>query len=94
MGRCLVLAAFVCGVASCVPVTSSSVPPAATPIAGGAPRFESEQRWGQVGDTRWEPVTAADPSSSWVYQMTTDQRPDYLLVRASSDGGRTWRKER
>ncbi|MBV8344131.1 MAG: exo-alpha-sialidase, partial [Candidatus Eremiobacteraeota bacterium] len=46
------------------------------------------------GDTRWEPVTAADPSSSWVYQMTTDQRPDYLLVRASSDGGRTWRKER
>ncbi len=36
-------------------------------------------------------MNAADPSSNWVYQMTTQQRPDYLLFRASSDGGRTWR---
>ena len=35
-------------------------------------------------------MNAADPSSRWVYQLTTDQRPDYLLFRASSDGGQTW----
>ena len=56
----------------------------------GALAFEREQLWGRVDQNHWEPVTAADPSSPWVYQMTTDQRPDDLLFRASSDGGRTW----
>jgi hypothetical protein len=56
--------------------------------------FESERLWGPVQNSHWEPVTAADPSSNWVYQMTTDQRPDYLLFRASNDGGRTWRAPR
>jgi len=53
-------------------------------------RFASEQRWGGSATTRWEPVVAADPGSRWVYQMTTEQRPDFLLFRASSDGGRSW----
>ncbi len=52
--------------------------------------FETEHRWGAEPDTRWEPGTAADPSSHWVYQITTEQRPDFLLFRASSDGGRSW----
>lgn len=61
------------------------------PAAGvrGA-RFEPERRWGGTNENHWEPVTAADPASSWVYQMTTGQRPNYMLFRASSDGGRTW----
>jgi hypothetical protein len=59
-----------------------------------ASAFESERLWGPVSDNHWEPVTAADPTSSWVYQMTTDQRPDYLLFRASSDGGQRWRAPR
>ncbi|MBV8724763.1 MAG: exo-alpha-sialidase [Candidatus Eremiobacteraeota bacterium] len=56
----------------------------------GAKRFEPEQLWGAVRNRRWEPVTAADPSSQWVYQMTTRQRPDALLFRASADSGTTW----
>jgi hypothetical protein len=85
-----------CVAAACVPVKNAgALPQGAGNVARAiAPRFESERRWGDVSDNRWEPVTAADPSSSWVYQMTTDQRPDYLLVRASSDGGQTWHKER
>ena len=60
-------------------------------IAAGtraAHRFRSETRWG--AKTRWEPTVAADPTSHWVYQMTTEQRPDSLLLRASPDGGVTW----
>ncbi|MBV8197755.1 MAG: exo-alpha-sialidase [Candidatus Eremiobacteraeota bacterium] len=57
---------------------------------GRAATFEPEQLWGAVRNRRWEPVTAADPSSTWVYQMTTRQRPDALLFRASSDSGTTW----
>ncbi|HVN69554.1 MAG TPA: sialidase family protein [Candidatus Binatia bacterium] len=56
--------------------------------------FESERLWGTTADYRWEPVVAADPDSSWVYQLTTGQRPNYLLFRASSDSGTTWGVER
>ena len=62
--------------------------------AFAAAHFESERRWGDRHDYRWEPFVAADPTSSWVYQITTDQRPNYLLFRASSDGGRTWLEAR
>ncbi|MGC1379394.1 MAG: sialidase family protein [Candidatus Baltobacteraceae bacterium] len=69
----------------------------APPLAGGvrqnalpSANFENERRWGNRFDYRWEPSVAADPSSSWVYQITTDQRPNYLLFRASPDGGRSW----
>ena len=70
------------------PVTSTGRYASAARL--GALAFEREQLWGRVDQNHWEPVTAADPTSPWVYQMTTDQRPDYLLFRASSDGGRTW----
>ena len=56
--------------------------------------FQAEQRWGGPQYTRWEPVVAADPSSRWVYQMTTEQRPDRLLFRRSNDGGSTWSASR
>ncbi len=56
--------------------------------------FESERLWGNAARDDWEPVTAADPSSSWVYQMTTKQRPNFLLFRSSADGGATWSRSR
>ncbi|HZY96640.1 MAG TPA: sialidase family protein [Candidatus Cybelea sp.] len=65
-----------------------------TEILAGPTRFEGEQLWGPADANHWEPVTAADPSSNWVYQMTTDQRPDFLLFRASNDRGRTWHEPR
>jgi len=76
-----------------------NAPPVAPPGAieqRGAPTsgFEPEQRWGGPRYTRWEPVVAADPSSRWVYQMTTEQHPDRLLFRSSNDGGRTWSASR
>ena len=76
--------------AATVPPTLGS-PSAAVSSAGG---FEPEHEWGPSNANHWEPVNAADPSSNWVYQMTTEQRPDYLLFRASSDGGQTWRDPR
>jgi hypothetical protein len=76
--------------------SSSSLPP--LPVAPGArtaaPRFEREKIWGPPRAVNWEPTVAADPASSWVYQLTTGQRPNYLLFRASSDGGRTWGPQR
>jgi hypothetical protein len=67
-------------------------------VAGVSPsngaRFETERPWGSGKRDDWEPVTAADPSSSWVYQMTTQQRPNYLLFRSSADGGATWNRSR
>jgi hypothetical protein len=63
-------------------------------VAIAAPEFESERLWGDVRDNRWEPANAADPSSRWVYQMTTDQVPDFLLFRASPDGGKSWGPQR
>ncbi len=76
---------------------AGTVPPiTGNPSAGRAPAagFEPEHEWGPPDANHWEPVNAADPSSNWVYQMTTEQRPDYLLFRASSDGGETWRAPR
>jgi BNR repeat-like domain len=56
--------------------------------------FQPERRWGGARYTRWEPVVAADRSSRWVYQMTTEQHPDRLLFRRSRDGGRSWSDSR
>jgi hypothetical protein len=56
--------------------------------------FETERLWGAPGRDDWEPVNAADPSSGWVYQMTTKQRPNFLLFRSSDDGGTTWNRSR
>jgi len=58
--------------------------------------WTSEQRWGPKND--WEPNIAADPSSSWLYQMTTRYggpsvcRPHMehcIRFRSSPDRGRT-----
>lgn len=96
MKRLLVALLLVFGVSSCVAGKNASTLPSfdALGMAGNSLRFASEQRWGGASANRWEPVVAADPSSSWVYQMTTGQRPDHLWFRASSDGGRTWRATR
>lgn len=59
-----------------------------------ASHFASESQWGPPGDNNWEPVTAADPTSQWVYQMTTAQTPNLLLFRSSADGGKTWHAAR
>jgi len=78
--------------ASCTAGGETTSPWTGRPSAvdGSAPRFEPERRWGGATENHWEPVVAADPESSWVYQMTTGQTPNAMLFRASSDGGRTW----
>jgi hypothetical protein len=63
--------------------------------------FASERVWS--GQDDWEPAIAADPSSSYVYQMTTrytGPKPcsnctlPAIVVRASSNGGATWGPDR
>src|SRR5437870_1523621 len=39
--------------------------------AASAPSFASEQLVGTLADDNWEPTTAADPTSSYVYQAVT-----------------------
>lgn len=69
--------------------------------SAAAPGFDSERVWSGFDD--WEPAVAADPSSSWVYQMTT--RYDgpaacngcpfpVVVFRSSSNGGQTWNADR
>ncbi len=82
----LTLSSCIVGKEAYAPPLASSVPQNTLTSA----HFEGEHRWGDRSDYRWEPFVAADPSSSWVYQITTDQRPNYLLFRASPDGGRSW----
>ena len=73
-------------------------PPAAAATAG-RPSFSTERLWGPHND--WEPNIAADPSSPWLYQMTTQYgghrvcRPKMnhcILFRSSPDRGRTWQQ--
>jgi hypothetical protein len=70
------------------------------PSAAGT-GFDSERVWGVFDD--WEPAVAADPSSTWVYQMTTRYSgappcngcsPPWIVVRRSSDSGATWGADR
>ncbi len=84
-------------VSSCVIAKDAYAPPTSPDARAAnvqAARFQSERRWGATSDTRWEPTVAAEPDSSWVYQLTTNQHKDYLLFRASSNGGRTWEPSR
>jgi len=69
-----------------------------TSSAGAAGGFVSEQLW-QAGADDWEPTVAVDPSSSYVYQVTTrfgGQKvcgkglSHCLLLRASSNAGASW----
>ena len=96
--RWVAVALFVAGASSCIqrngPVAGlpqQANRPNAAPRVNG---FDTERRWGPSNRDDWEPTVAADPSSSWVYQMTTPQRPHYLLFRSSSDGGSTWNPSR
>jgi BNR repeat-like domain len=61
---------------------------------GAKAQFEPEQLLGTVSQTNWEPTTAADPGSTWVYQLTSDQIHYHINFRASSDGGKTWSAQR
>ena len=74
-------------------------------VSAGAARaagaFATEKVW-QASADDWEPTVAVDPSSSYVYQVTTRYGGQKacgkglkhcLLVRASSNGGTTWGTE-
>ncbi|MCI0612939.1 glycoside hydrolase, partial [bacterium] len=66
-----------------------------------AKEFAAERVWS--GHDDWEPAIAVDPSSAYVYQMTTrytGKRPcdicrlPAIVFRSSSDGGETWGPDR
>lgn len=66
--------------------------PTPTPPPGG---FSNEALWSSAND--WEPNVATDPSSSYVYEMTTRYSKfcaagmgHCMAFRSSSDGGTTW----
>jgi hypothetical protein len=69
-----------------------------TPLrSAAAAGFASERVWS--GEDDWEPAIAVDPSSQYVYQMTTrysgpkpcnNCRLPAIVFRSSSDGGATW----
>jgi hypothetical protein len=82
------------GVIVCA-VLASAWPASADATGHGG--WTTEQRWGPHND--WEPNIAADPSSSWLYQMTTQyggprvcrsHMNHCILFRASPDRGHTW----
>lgn len=69
--------------------------------SAAAKEFVAERVWS--GHDDWEPAIAVDPSSSYVYQMTTrftGKRPcdicrlPAIVFRSSSDGGATWGPDR
>src|SRR5262245_45361398 len=62
-----------------------------------APGWDAERVWSGFDD--WEPAIATDPSSNYVYQMTTRYNGPsacngcpfpIVVIRVSSDGGTTW----
>ena len=78
---------------------ADTAPPAAAAGHGHARHWTVERRWSRHND--WEPNIAADPSSSWLYQMTTQYggpsacRPHMghcILFRSSPDQGRSWQQ--
>jgi len=65
--------------------------------SAAAKEFAAERVWS--GHDDWEPAIAVDPTSSYVYQMTTrytGKRPcaicrlPAIVFRSSADGGATW----
>ena len=72
--------------------------PAPSPLAVG---FAGARLWS--GEDDWEPATAADPSSPYVYQLTTRFSGPAacarcampaIIFRRSADGGATWEPDR
>ena len=79
-------------------VSAAALLGASPATAGAAGTFATEQLW-QAGTDDWEPTVAVDPSSSYVYQMTTRYGGQKacgkglghcIILRASSNGGATW----
>ena len=79
-------------------VSAAALLGASPATAGAAGTCATEQLW-QAGTDDWEPTVAADPSSSFVYQMTTRYGGQKacgkglghcIILRASSNGGATW----
>src|SRR5436190_7106317 len=74
--------------------------PTGAAAAAPQPSFTSEQPAGTLSDDFWEPTTAVDLHSSYVYQAVTaiDSHEcashncpgTSIKVRASSDDGTTW----
>ncbi|MEA2521116.1 MAG: hypothetical protein QOI81_762 [Actinomycetota bacterium] len=71
--------------------THTAAPPTSPPPAG----FSNEALWSSADD--WEPNVALDPSSSYVYELTTryshfcsNGQGHCMVFRASSNGGTTW----
>lgn len=65
------------------------------------PMFASSRAWS--GEDDWEPAVATDPSSNYVYQMTTRYSGPTacrrcalpaMIFRRSADGGLTWEADR
>lgn len=73
----------------------SNAKPSPTPTPPPAAGFSNEAVWSSADD--WEPNVATDPSSSYVYEMTTRYskfcapgQGHCTVFRSSSDGGATW----
>jgi hypothetical protein len=92
VGICLVAATIGSSVAVAAPRAAA---PAPAPAG-----FANETLWSSSDD--WEPSVATDPSSSYVYEMTTRYSNRFcsngqghcMAFRASSDGGATWSADR
>jgi hypothetical protein len=76
------------------PTPTPTPSPTPTPPPTG---FDNERVWGSYDD--WEPAVAADPSSAYVYQLTTRYngpspctgcKAPWIIFRRSADGGATW----
>lgn len=72
--------------------------PSASAVASG---FAASRLWS--GEDDWEPANAADPSSPYVYQLTTRYSGEAacrrcalpaIIFRRSADGGNTWEPDR
>src|SRR6478672_2842692 len=68
---------------------------AAQPKPPAPPAFTNEALWSPSND--WEPNVTVDPSSSYVYELTTRYskfcspgQGHCMAFRASGDGGTTW----
>ena len=54
------------------------------PLPARAATVDSEALLGTTADNNWEPAVAADPSSNYVYQVTTSvaNNPHQILFRS------------
>jgi hypothetical protein len=79
-----------------LPATSGASIARGTRVPTATPTFANETLWSSSDD--WEPNVATDPSSSYVYEVTTRYTNKFcakgqghcLAFRSSADGGATW----